>query len=96
MFSVPSKVLSYLAAGRPIVGLLPADNPAAVDIAASGGFTGPPDRTGADAAGDWIVANSAAGRLVEIGVASRALAEQRFDIERITDQFEDVLRAVTR
>jgi glycosyltransferase involved in cell wall biosynthesis len=95
-FSVPSKVLSYLAAGRPIVGLLPADNPAAVDIAASGGFTGPPDRTGADAAGDWIVANSAAGRLVEIGAASRALAEQRFDIERITDQFEDVLRAVTR
>ena len=31
-FSIPSKVLSYLAAGRPVLGIMPADNPAAVDI----------------------------------------------------------------
>lgn len=36
-FSIPSKVLSYLAAGRPILGLMPADNPAAEDITAAGG-----------------------------------------------------------
>ena len=96
MFSVPSKVLSYLAAGRPVVGLMPADNPAAADITAAGGFTSSPDRDGAHAAGEWIVATAAAGRLGAAGVASRALAEQRFDIDRITDQFEAVLQAVAK
>ena len=95
MFSVPSKVLSYLAAGRPIVGLMPADNPAAADIAESGGYTAGPDRAGAQAAADWIVTAAGTGRLDAIGAASRALAEKRFDIDRITDQFEAVLTAVT-
>ena len=94
LFSVPSKVLSYLAAGRPIVGLMPADNPAAADIAESGGYTAGPDRDGALAAADWIVAAARTGRLEAIGAASRDLAEERFDIERITDQFEAVLAAV--
>jgi glycosyltransferase involved in cell wall biosynthesis len=95
MFSVPSKVLTYLAAGRPIVGLMPADNPAAADIAESGGCTAAPDRAGAQAAAEWIVSAAGSGRLAGIGAASRALAEERFDIERITDQFEAVLTAVT-
>ena len=95
MFSVPSKVFTYLAAGRPIVGLLPADNPAAADIAESGGYTAGPDRAGAQAAADWIVTAAGTGRLDAIGAASRALAEKRFDIDRITDEFEAVLAAVT-
>jgi glycosyltransferase involved in cell wall biosynthesis len=94
-FSVPSKVFSYLAAGRPIVALMPADNPAAADIAESGGYTAGPDRAGAQAAADWIVTAAGTGRLDAIGAASRALAEERFDIDRITDQFEAVLTAVT-
>jgi glycosyltransferase involved in cell wall biosynthesis len=95
MFSVPSKVLTYLAAGRPIVGLMPADNPAAADIAESGGYTADPDRAGAQAAAAWIVTAAGTGRLDAIGAAARALAEERFDIDRITDQFEAVLTAVT-
>ena len=41
-FSIPSKVLSYMAAGRPIVGLMPSDNPAAADITDCGGMVTDP------------------------------------------------------
>ena len=95
MFSVPSKVLSYLAAGRAIAGLMPADNPAAADIAAAAGCTAGPDQDGAREAADWIAETARAGRFDAIGAASRALAEERFGIDGITDRFEDVLRAVT-
>jgi colanic acid biosynthesis glycosyl transferase WcaI len=91
-FSVPSKVLSYLAAGRPIVGLMPANNPAAVDIQASGGFTAGPDPAGAIAAAAWLAA-TAPGGFETVGAAARTLAEQRFGIDRITDEFEAVLLA---
>lgn len=92
-FSVPSKVLSYLAAGRPIVGLMPPDNPAAADIRASGGFTAGPDPAGAAAAAAWLARTAAADRFPAIGRSARALAEGRFGIDRITDEFEAVLRA---
>ena len=36
-FSVPSKVLTYLCAGRPLLGALPADNLAARVVTQSGG-----------------------------------------------------------
>jgi colanic acid biosynthesis glycosyl transferase WcaI len=93
MFSVPSKVLSYLSAGRPIVGLMPADNPAATDIEASGGFTGGPDSAGATAAAEWLARTCAADGFPAIGRAARTLAEERFGIDRITDEFEAVLLA---
>jgi glycosyltransferase involved in cell wall biosynthesis len=93
MFSVPSKVLSYLAAGRPIVGLMPAGNPAAVDIGASGGFTGGPDAAGAAAAAGWLAGTAAGDGFAAIGRSARALAETRFGIDRITDEFEAVLTA---
>jgi glycosyltransferase involved in cell wall biosynthesis len=91
-FSVPSKVLSYLSAGRPILALVPSANPAAQDVARSGGFVGMPTSDGAIAAAEWLrqmVAEPTA--LAQIGRNSRALAEQRFDIGHIGDSFEKVL-----
>ena len=91
-FSVPSKVLSYLSAGRPIVALMPGDNPAAVDVRSAGGFVAEPAGSGAIAAADWLTAvASEPGALESIGRQARALAEERFDIARIADRFEDVL-----
>ncbi|HEU5006489.1 MAG TPA: glycosyltransferase family 4 protein [Jatrophihabitantaceae bacterium] len=94
-FCVPSKVLSYLSAGRPIVALVPEGNPAADDVAVAGGFVGPPTREGARSAGEWV---ADLGRdpegLAVLGKRARALAEERFDIGRIGAQFEGLLQQV--
>ena len=94
-FSVPSKVLSYLAAGRPTIALLPGGNPAAADVRAAGGFVASPDSTGARAAAAWLATTSKNGpdALGSLGARARQLAEQRFDIETITDKFEQILAA---
>jgi glycosyltransferase involved in cell wall biosynthesis len=96
-FSVPSKVLSYLSAGRPIIALVPAGNPAAADVEQVGGFVGTPTSAGAAAAAAWLEATASnRSGLRQIGHRSRALAEQRFDITRIGDSFEQVLRTAHR
>lgn len=91
-FSVPSKVLTYLSAGRPIAALVPVGNPAAQDVARIGGFVGAPTSSGAAEAADWL--RSAIDRphgLATIGQAARDLAETRFAIAKIGDSFEQVL-----
>ncbi len=91
-FSVPSKVLSYMAAGRPILALMPADNPAAIDIEACGGCVREPTRDGARGAAQWLAALSDdRARQAEIGQRSRAVAEERFDIDDIAGRFAAVL-----
>ncbi len=55
-FSVPSKVLSYMSAGRAIIGLMPSGNPAAADVHTAGGFVATPTVAGANAAADWLAA----------------------------------------
>lgn len=91
-FSVPSKVLSYLSAGRPTVALLPHGNAAARDVRAAGGFVGEPTREGALAAAEWLAATSRDElAFTRIGHQARALAERLFDIDAITDRFERVL-----
>jgi glycosyltransferase involved in cell wall biosynthesis len=96
-FSVPSKVLSYFAAGRPVAGLMPLDNPAAHDIHATGGCVATPDREGVIQASEWIaeVARSPT-TLQTIGAGARLYAESRFDIKSIADQFEAVFERATR
>ena len=94
-FSIPSKVLSSLAAGRPVLGLMPEDNPAAKDIKAASGFVGPPTDFGVASAVGWLrrlQANPAAARAA--GVSGRDLAESRFGIGPIADRFEAVLGKV--
>ena len=97
-FSVPSKVLSYLSAGRPTIALVPDGNPAAHDVRAAGGFVAAPSHTGARAAADWLAGTVASdpAALAHLGRRARLLAERRFDISAITDRFEDILRAAAR
>jgi glycosyltransferase involved in cell wall biosynthesis len=90
-FSVPSKVLSYLCAGRALLAAVPSDNLAAEVVRRSGGgvVVEPGD------AGD-LVAN--ATRLLadtrlreELGHRARRYAEKSFDVTSIGDKFEAIL-----
>lgn len=91
-FSVPSKTLSYLCAGRPILGLMPAENSAAVLIKESGGCVLPPSESSiADAAG-WV--SGVLGdrqRADDLGRGARALAERAFALPVCVDRFERIL-----
>jgi colanic acid biosynthesis glycosyl transferase WcaI len=92
-FSVPSKVLSYLSAGRPTIALVPHGNPSAADVDKAGGFTAEPTRDGARAAAAWLAAVTVDPvGLAALGEQARALAEERFDIDRIGRQFEEILQ----
>ena len=91
-FSIPSKVLTYFAAGRPVLGFMPADNPAAADIHRVGGLVVPPTPAGVREASKWL--GSLTGAAVdEIGTASRVHAEREFNIEIIATAFEEELRS---
>jgi glycosyltransferase involved in cell wall biosynthesis len=92
-FSVPSKVLTYLAAGRPIIGAIPAENLAARLIAGNrAGLVVSPLDSGALAAACIDLMGREHDR-VEMGRRARAYAESAFDIGRIADRFEAVLSA---
>jgi len=91
-FSIPSKVLSYLAAGRPVLGIMPADNPAAVDIERVGGCVVEPDPDGLATAVAWLQGLSGdTERRFELGVRSRGLAVERFGIDAIAKRFIEVI-----
>lgn len=90
VFSVPSKVLTYLCVGRPILGAIPTENLATHLIESNGaGRVVPPtdSRPFADAA--RAIAADAAAREI-MGHAARAYAERTFDIATITDRFEAI------
>ncbi len=87
-FSVPSKVLSYLAAGRPVLGFVPQSNPCADDILAAGGLIVPPDAAGTATAAAWVAGLAGdEDRIVSLGTAARDLAERKFDVEKTVDRF---------
>jgi glycosyltransferase involved in cell wall biosynthesis len=88
IFSVPSKVLSYLAAGRPILLAVPVENLAARTVLrAQAGLVVPPgDHAGlVHALGQILDDNTRRERL---GRNARLHAERAFDIETIGDKFE--------
>lgn len=96
-FSVPSKTLSYLCAGRPILGFVPAENLAAQLIAETGGCVLAPETSEVAAGAQWVVDLLAEPeRASSIGKASRALAEREFELSGCTDRFEAILRAAAR
>jgi glycosyltransferase involved in cell wall biosynthesis len=91
VYCVPSKVQTYLAAGRPILASLPRDNPSfrliedsqsgfPVDVNSSHGFAEQAVRLARDAQGRE-----------EMGRRARRTAESRFDIAAITSRFEEIL-----
>lgn len=90
-FAVPSKVLTYLCAGRPVLLAAPKENLAASVVERSkGGVVIDPD--------DLEAWTSAARRLAqdrqyrqELGAQARRYAERAFDIHAIADAFEGIL-----
>jgi glycosyltransferase involved in cell wall biosynthesis len=95
-FSVPSKVLSYLSAGRPTIALVPDGNPCADDVRAAGGCVSTPDASGARAAADWLTGTASdRAELSTLGQKARTLATQRFDMDRIGSEFEAVFAAAS-
>jgi colanic acid biosynthesis glycosyl transferase WcaI len=90
-FSVPSKVLNYLCAGRPVLLSAPSDNLATRIVEAAGAGICVP-------AGDKEAFVAEAERLrnaprmrTSMGEAARTYAENAFNITAITDRFERML-----
>jgi colanic acid biosynthesis glycosyl transferase WcaI len=95
-FAVPSKVQSYLCAGRPILLAAPRENLAARTVLrANAGIVVEPDNTqGFLAAAAKLRADY---RLrAELGANGRAYAERTFNLERIADMFEEVLSGAAK
>lgn len=92
VFSVPSKVLSYLCAGRPVLLAVPSENLAArVVVECGAGLTvEPADMNGFCAAAKRLIDSPQLRR--QYAAAARSYAETNFDIRRIGDQFEAILR----
>jgi len=90
-FAVPSKVLTYLCAGRAVLLTAPYRNLAAQVVRRSGGgvVVDPGDACGWIDAGLRLAGD--AERRGSLGTMARQYAEANFDIERIADQFEAVL-----
>jgi len=90
-FSVPSKVLNYLCAGRPVLLSAPLDNLATRVVENAGAGICVP-------AGDKEAFVAEAERLrnepqtrASMGAAARTYAESAFNIAAITDRFEKML-----
>ncbi|MBG7704990.1 glycosyltransferase family 4 protein [Streptomyces sp. MC1] len=95
-FSVPSKTLSYLCAGRPVLGLMPADNLAARLLRQAGSAVFPPEEPALDGAATWVrEVLSDPARAERLGKESRALAEREFALEGCASRFENILRGVS-
>ncbi len=93
VFCVPSKVLSYLCAGRPVLLAVPKENLVSrivVEQAAGLGVE-PTDIAGFCAAALQLAESPALRE--KAGRAAHQYAEAHFDIERITDRFERILRS---
>ncbi len=96
MFSVPSKTLSYLCAGRPVLGLMPAENLAAQLLHQAGSAVFPPDASSLEAAASWVQEVLADPEYAaSLGKRSRELAEREFALEGSASRFEEILRTVT-
>lgn len=95
-FSVPSKVLSYLCAGRPIVLAAPQNNLAAsiVKSAGAGLVVEPEDAAGFTQAIQAIVSDP--GKASIMGRSARDYAEQHFSVDRVSDRFEAVFASVAK
>jgi len=95
-FSVPSKVLTYLSAGRPILGAIPAENLAARTVvdAGAGRVVDPADVEGFVGAARSLLDDPDAR--TSAADAARAYAVGSFAIGPITDRFEGILRDAVR
>jgi glycosyltransferase involved in cell wall biosynthesis len=92
VFSVPSKVLSYLCAARPLLLAVPQENLAVKIVAQNkAGLVVNPEDTAAfiQAA---VLLREDSGLREELGRNGRNYAETHFNIEKITNKFEAILK----
>jgi glycosyltransferase involved in cell wall biosynthesis len=91
VFSVPSKVLSYLCAGRPVLLAVPSENLAAKIVVECGAGLAvePADLGGFCRAAQQLIDSPPLRQ--QCGTAARRYAEEHFNIHRIGDQFEAIL-----
>ena len=96
IYSVPSKLLTYLCAGRAILGAMPLDNLATriVGRAGAGLVAAPDDVAGFLDAAAALLDDPA--RRARAGAAARAYAERSFDIAAIAARFDSVLEHAAR
>jgi colanic acid biosynthesis glycosyl transferase WcaI len=91
-FSVPSKTLSYLCAGRPILGMMPAENLASQLVSGVDSCVVPPLESSVAEAAAWVAAVLAdPEEQARLGKNARALAEREFALEGCADRFEEIL-----
>jgi colanic acid biosynthesis glycosyl transferase WcaI len=92
----PHKLLSYMAAGRPVVAAVNAGSVAARLVQAAGcGVLTPPNEPDSLAEAIRGLADSTARRLM-LGREGRAYVEQRFDRRRLLDRWEALLTSLHR
>jgi glycosyltransferase involved in cell wall biosynthesis len=96
VFSVPSKVLTYLCARRPVLLAVPAKNLAAriVERNAAGVVVSPTDTQGFLDGARTLASNPES--LESMAGNARGYAERNFDIDTIADRFEQVLTPPTQ
>lgn len=93
-FSVPSKTLSYLCAGRPVLGLMPAENLAAQLVQRVDGCVQPPLESSLTEAVNWVVdVLHDTERRADLGHAARTLAESEFAMAGCVARFERILHS---
>ena len=95
VFCVPSKVLSYLCAGRPVLLAVPGENLVSRIVASESAGLGvePTDLAGFRAAALRLAESPELRE--KAGRAARHYADTHFDVQRITDRFEQILRGST-
>jgi colanic acid biosynthesis glycosyl transferase WcaI len=93
-FSVPSKILSYLCAGRPVLAALPPTNLAArtIERAGAGIAVDAADPVAFLTGADVLFSDADLRR--DMGRRARDYAERTFDIDAITSRFERILARV--
>ena len=95
-YSVPSKVLAYMTAGRPILAAIPADNLAARTIsAASAGLTVDPENPSELRRLARSLIDDG-DRRRQLGGAGLAYARANFEIQDIAARFEQIFRRFAR
>lgn len=90
LYSVPSKVLTYLCAGRPLLLAIPAENEAARMVSAEMGIiVSPDDRTGFLEGAKYLYETPSV--LDESGKTARRYAVERFSWQKVYSNFQTVL-----
>ncbi len=95
VYSVPSKVLAYLCAGKPLLLSIPSENLASriVAIHEAGRVVAPDDVEGFVAEAERLARDPLLRK--RLGANARRYAEETFQIETIADRFENVLNSAS-